>query len=67
MGSALLKTGIEEAGKVGLTDFWLEASPDGHLLYKKFGYVDQDCLMVDLEKYGGVGQAKVVMMRRVSD
>lgn len=67
LGSALLRTGLDEAAAAGLADFWLEASEDGHGLYEKFGFVDQDCLMFDLEKYGGIGQAKVMMMRRLSN
>jgi hypothetical protein len=60
-----VKRGLEEGTKMGLTDFWLEASNDGHDLYEKFGFRDVEPNLIDLEKYGGVGIATVRTMRRL--
>ncbi|KAF3401931.1 hypothetical protein F1880_009790 [Penicillium rolfsii] len=65
IGSALIKQGLEEGAKNGLTDFWLESSNDGHSLYEKFGFRDVEPIVIDLEKYGGEGLAEVRTMRRI--
>lgn len=65
IGSALIQIGLDEARALELTEFWLDASEDGHDLYVKFGFQDVELIPFDLEKYGGVGQAKVMSMRRV--
>ncbi|KAJ5152732.1 uncharacterized protein N7482_009210 [Penicillium canariense] len=65
IGSALLKEGLDEGMNSGLTDFWLEASNDGHDLYEKFGFQDVEPIPVDLAKYGGEGMARLRAMRRL--
>jgi ribosomal protein S18 acetylase RimI-like enzyme len=65
IGSALIKHGLEEAAKKGLTDFWLESSNDGHALYEKFGFRDVEPIVIDLKQYGGEGLAPVRTMRRI--
>lgn len=63
IGSALIKLGLAEARKVGLIEFYLEASDDGHDLYEKFGFVDLEHILVDLKQYSGDCQAQVTAMR----
>lgn len=65
-GSALLQRGIEDAKKEGLDDFYLSASRDGHDLYEKFGFRDLEPLGISLEKFGGIGDAPVIAMRKSS-
>ena len=65
IGSTLIKQGLEEGMRNGLTDFWLEASNDGHDIYEKFGFRDVEPISIDLEKYGGEGVAVVRTMRRL--
>lgn len=64
IGSALLEFGLAEAKKKGLTQFWLESSPDGYNLYRKFGFEDVDNIRMDLTKYGGVGWEESACMRK---
>lgn len=53
-GSALLKWGAELADKEGLPS-WLEASPEGHGLYKRFGFEPVDVMDLKVkEKWGAV-------------
>lgn len=63
IGSALLEFGLTEAKKKGLTQFWLESSPQGYKLYQKFGFKDVDNICIDLTKYGGIGKSNIVCMR----
>lgn len=65
IGSALIERGLSEARDLDLTEFWLDASEDGHDLYARFGFQDVEWITCDLEKYGGVGEAKVMTMRKV--
>jgi N-acetylglutamate synthase and related acetyltransferases len=62
IGSGLLKVGLAEARELGLTEFFLEASDDGHDLYAKFGFADIEQTMIDLVPYGGKGKAQVRAM-----
>ncbi|KAJ5667827.1 uncharacterized protein N7477_006397 [Penicillium maclennaniae] len=62
IGSGLLKVGLAEARELGLTEFFLEASDDGHDLYAKFGFADVERIMIDLVPYGGKGEAQVRAM-----
>lgn len=50
---------------MGLVDFWLESSNDGHALYEKFGFRDVEPVVMDLSQYGGEGLAPVRTMRRL--
>lgn len=65
IGSALIKKGLEEGTEMGLVDFWLESSNDGHALYEKFGFRDVEPVVMDLSQYGGEGLAPVRTMRRL--
>ncbi|KAJ5633559.1 hypothetical protein N7528_001401 [Penicillium herquei] len=64
IASSMLKQGIAEAKEKGLNDFFLTASADGHDLYAKYGFRDIEHLDLDIEKYGGVGDARVIAMGR---
>ncbi|KAL1843826.1 hypothetical protein VTJ49DRAFT_7177 [Mycothermus thermophilus] len=51
-GSALMKWGVDLADRLGLPA-WVEASPIGYGLYRKFGYQDVDVLDLNItEKWG---------------
>ncbi|KAJ5691946.1 hypothetical protein N7462_001369 [Penicillium macrosclerotiorum] len=65
IGSALINQGLTEGASRGLNDFWLEASNDGHGLYKRFGFQDVEPISIDLEKYGGVGVSCLRAMRKL--
>jgi GNAT superfamily N-acetyltransferase len=52
VGSALLREGLREADRRGLPAF-IEASPKGRGLYKKFGWEDMYASTVNLKDYGG--------------
>jgi hypothetical protein len=53
-GSALLRWGAQLADREGLPS-WLEASPQGHPLYRRFGFEDVDVLDVHVtEKWGAI-------------
>lgn len=67
IGSALIERGLEEARELGLSEFWLDASEDGHDLYVKYGFQDVEFIPFDLGKYGGVGKARVMGMRKSSN
>lgn len=45
-------------------DFWVDAAPDGYELYKKFGFKDIETIPMAVSKYGGVGTAYIIGMRR---
>ncbi|KAJ5721227.1 uncharacterized protein N7483_009161 [Penicillium malachiteum] len=64
IASTMLKQGISEAKEKGLNDFFLTASADGHDLYVKYGFRDIEHLDMDLERYGGVGDARIIAMGR---
>lgn len=52
IGSALLREGLQEADRRGLPAF-IEASPAGLGLYKKFGWEEKVKTTVNLKDYGG--------------
>lgn len=52
VGSALLREGLREADRRGLPAF-IEASPSGLGLYKKFGWEEKLKTTVNLKDYGG--------------
>jgi len=52
IGSMLLRWGLEQAAEKGL-ECWIDASPMGSGLYKRFGWVAVDRLDFELSKYGG--------------
>ncbi|KAB5518085.1 N-acetyltransferase-like protein [Coniochaeta sp. 2T2.1] len=52
-GSALLSWGNELADRERLP-IWLEASPKGYGLYRRFGFEDVDMLETDLQRWGAV-------------
>lgn len=66
IGSALIERGLREAKDLNLSEFWLDASEDGHDLYVKYGFEDVELIPLNLEKYGGVGQVRVMSMNKVS-
>ena len=47
----LLQWGIDEARKHGLP-LYLDSTPTGHELYKRYGFKDVELLSVDLSKFG---------------
>lgn len=66
-GTLLLRTGLEKVDADGKRA-WLEASPQGHSLYHKFGWKDVDEIAIDLGKYGCAEQVQITtcMRREVS-
>lgn len=64
VGSALLQQGLSTGRGLGLNDYWIDASADGHDLYAKFGFVDTEPVILDVEKYGGVGTICIMGMRK---
>ncbi|CAI7678958.1 unnamed protein product [Penicillium pancosmium] len=64
VGSALLRQGLSTGRELGLSDYWIDASADGHDLYAKFGFVDTEPVILDVEKYGGVGTICIMGMRK---
>ncbi|EAS33305.3 uncharacterized protein CIMG_04329 [Coccidioides immitis RS] len=65
VGSALLKDGLAVADKYNIP-VWLEASPRGYPVYKKFGFQDVEHFDLDLSKYGGSTVSRTVGMLRPS-
>lgn len=62
VGSALVGAGLDEAKRHGVP-VWLEASSAGRELYEKCGFRDVgEPIDIDLNKYGGNGQVRVVCM-----
>lgn len=60
----LLDWGLELADKLKL-EAYLEASPEGHHLYKSAGFEDVGTLDMDMSKYGGHGIHQHFIMIRV--
>jgi hypothetical protein len=56
-GSALLKWGCELADRENKT-IWLESSPPGYPLYRKFGFEDVDTLDVKLAELSGSARSE---------
>ncbi|KAK2741544.1 hypothetical protein FQN55_008299 [Onygenales sp. PD_40] len=63
VGSAIVKYGTDIADEAN-APCWLEASPEGYPLYKKFGFEDKMQFTFDLEKYGSDYQNTCVGMWR---
>lgn len=66
-GSMLLRSGLEKTDAEGAKIF-LEATPQGHSLYEKFGWKGVDAIVFDLGKYGcatDMVQVTTCMMREV--
>lgn len=63
VGSGLLRHGFSAGRGLGLDDFWVEATRDGHDLYEKFGFRDVEATPMNLDKYGGKGTAYIWGMR----
>ena len=63
-GSALLRWGLEKIAADGRRVF-LEATPQGHSLYAKFGWKDVDEMVFDLNAFGFNGHVqKIICMMR---
>ncbi|KAK2811687.1 hypothetical protein FQN50_002033 [Emmonsiellopsis sp. PD_5] len=63
VGSAIVKYGTDIADEAN-APCWLEASPEGYGLYKKFGFEDKMQFTFDLKKYGADWQDVCVGMWR---
>ncbi|KAI9837919.1 MAG: hypothetical protein M1837_002658 [Sclerophora amabilis] len=61
--STLLDWGTKQADADGIPAY-LEASPDGLRLYRSRGFEERGVLDMALEKYGGKGQYRMVLMLR---
>lgn len=48
-----MRAGLEEGEKLGLNEAYVESSPAGYGLYRKWGFEDVDIILLDLQKYGG--------------
>jgi GNAT superfamily N-acetyltransferase len=62
IASALLRWGKEYATELGLP-VYVEATPDGVPVYRKFGYETVETFSMDLTKYGGKGPYTELGMR----
>ena len=62
-GSALLEHGLKQVDAVGARAF-LEATPQGHPIYERFGWRDVDEIVFELDKYGGEGVQITTCMQR---
>lgn len=67
IGSQLIRAGFDEGARHGLDESYVESSPAGYGLYRKWGFEAVDTFPMDLRKYGGnmVEQA-VCMIRKAS-
>jgi len=63
VGSALLREGLREVDRLGLESF-IDASPEGLELYKKFDWAEVTEVTVDLAAYGGEGMSTTVGLVR---
>ncbi|RHZ50823.1 hypothetical protein CDV55_100218 [Aspergillus turcosus] len=63
VGKALLDWGVRIADE-RKARMYLEATPEGYPLYRKFGWRDVDDLVMDFSLYGGEGEARYVVMTR---
>lgn len=63
--SLLLKWGLEESDRLGIPAV-LESSPQGRLLYEKWGFREVDNLTVDFSPWGGPSKIEVPLMLRDS-
>lgn len=61
-GSKLIEWGTKKSDELGLPTF-LEASTQGHGLYKKHGFKDVEILKVDFTPFGGQLHEQPLMIR----
>lgn len=59
----LIRPGLEAADKAGAQTY-IEASPKGYPLYRKFGWEDVDEIVIDLRPHGGDHIARQKLMMR---
>ena len=62
-GKMLVEWGVDAADRLGLP-CWLQATPQGHGLYRKYGFVDVGKMDIDMSKYGGEGIYRYMCMLR---
>lgn len=60
----MLQYGVDIADEENIP-VWLEASLEGHNLYKKFGFHDAESFTLDLNKIGGEGERPIFGMLRL--
>ncbi|KAF7139681.1 hypothetical protein CNMCM5793_007332 [Aspergillus hiratsukae] len=63
VGKALLDWGVRIADEKKAR-MYLEATPEGYPLYRKYGWRDVEDLVMDLSLYGGEGEARYAVMTR---
>ncbi|GLB34348.1 putative acetyltransferase (GNAT) domain containing protein [Lyophyllum shimeji] len=63
VGKALLDWGVRKADQKNAR-IYLEATPEGYPLYRKYGWRDVGELVMDFSLYGGEGDARYVVMIR---
>ena len=63
VGSALLREGLKIADEMGVRA-WIDASPQGLGLYKKFGWEEVNTHTTDLKKWGGTTHDTTVSLIR---
>ncbi|GFF78261.1 hypothetical protein IFM61392_00374 [Aspergillus lentulus] len=63
VGKALLDWGVRMADQKNAR-IYLEASPEGYPLYRKYGWRDVEDIVIDYSVYGGEGDARYVVMIR---
>lgn len=63
VGGALLRAGLREVDRLGWKT-WIDATAEGHGLYKKFGWVQVDEVTTDLKPYGGEGDETTICLVR---
>ena len=63
IGTALLREGLKTVDKKGYRT-WIDASPFGLGLYKRFGWKEVHSLTTDLKKHGGSGTETTVSLIR---
>lgn len=63
VGKALLDWGVRIADE-RKARMYLEATPEGYPLYRKYGWRDVEDLVMDFSLYGGEGEARYVVMMR---
>lgn len=65
IGTKLLEEGLKDVDERGLQCV-LGSSKEGKGVYKRFGFVEVETMVIDLEEYGGVGMGmdEHVLMNR---
>lgn len=62
-GGMLVEWGTKKADELGLPAY-LEASPEGHRVYLRYGFRDLDILKFDMAQFGGEGVYNEPLMLR---